>query len=67
MLFNHPEVQADMGNMRVEWKFKLERAPWWGEKIIIIIIIIIILYSELLITNPETEDPEVIPNKRPPT
>ena len=30
-LFNHPEVRADLGNMRVEWKFNLERAPWWGE------------------------------------
>ena len=29
-LFNHPEVRADLGNMRVEWKFNLERAPWWG-------------------------------------
>ena len=29
--------------------------------------LIIILYSELLITNPETEDPEVIPIKGPPT
>ena len=35
--------------------------------IVIIIIIIIILYSELLITNPETEDPEVIPIRGPPT
>ena len=26
-LFNHPEVRADLGNMRVEWKFNLERAP----------------------------------------
>ena len=30
-LFNHPEVHADLGNMRVEWKFNLERAPWWGD------------------------------------
>ena len=26
-LFNHPEVRADLGNMRVEWKFNLEREP----------------------------------------
>ena len=30
-IFNHPEVRADLGNMRVEWKFNLERAPWWGD------------------------------------
>ena len=29
-LFDHPEIQADLGHMRVEWKFNLERAPWWG-------------------------------------
>lgn len=29
-LFSHPEVRADLENMRVEWKFNLERAPWWG-------------------------------------
>ena len=28
-LFNHPEVRADLGNMRVAWKFNLGRAPWW--------------------------------------
>jgi len=33
--------------------------------IMITIMIMIILYSEL--TNPETEDPEIIPFKRPPT
>ena len=29
--FNHPEVQSDLGHMRVEWRFNLERAPWWGD------------------------------------
>lgn len=29
-LFDHPEIQADLEHMRVEWKFNLERAPWWG-------------------------------------
>ena len=29
-LLNHPEVQSDFGHMRVEWRFNLERAPWWG-------------------------------------
>ena len=29
-LLNHPEVRADLGNMRVAWKFNLERAPVWG-------------------------------------
>lgn len=29
-LFNHPEVRADLEYMRIEWKFNLERAPWWG-------------------------------------
>lgn len=29
-LFNHPEVQAELEYRRIEWKFNLERAPWWG-------------------------------------
>ena len=29
-LFNHPEVRTDLEHMRVEWRFNLERAPWWG-------------------------------------
>ena len=28
-LFNHPEVQTDLGHKKVEWRFNLERAPWW--------------------------------------
>ena len=28
-LFSHPEVQADLGHKKVEWRFNLERAPWW--------------------------------------
>ena len=29
-LFNHPEIKADLDYERIEWKFNLERAPWWG-------------------------------------
>ena len=29
-LFDHPEVKADLERDRIEWKFNLERAPWWG-------------------------------------
>ena len=29
--FNHPEVRADLEYTRIEWKFNLERAPWWGD------------------------------------
>ena len=29
-LFNHPEIRADLERDRVEWKFNLEQAPWWG-------------------------------------
>ena len=29
-LFDHPEIRADLERDRVEWKFNLERAPWWG-------------------------------------
>lgn len=29
-LFNHPEVQAYLSDMRVEWRFNLPKAPWWG-------------------------------------
>ena len=29
-LFNHPEIKADLDCERIEWKFNLERAPWWG-------------------------------------
>ena len=29
-LFNHPEVRTDLEHKRVEWRFNLERAPWWG-------------------------------------
>ena len=28
-LFNNPEVQTDLGHKKVEWRFNLERAPWW--------------------------------------
>ena len=29
-LFNHREIKADLEYERIEWKFNLERAPWWG-------------------------------------
>ena len=29
-LFDHPEVKADLEQDRIEWKFNLERTPWWG-------------------------------------
>ena len=29
-LFDHPEVKADLERDRIEWKFNIERAPWWG-------------------------------------
>ena len=29
-LFDHPEVRTDLEHKRVEWRFNLERAPWWG-------------------------------------
>ena len=29
-LFSHPEVQADLERDKIEWKFDLERPPWWG-------------------------------------
>jgi hypothetical protein len=29
-LFNHPEVRSDLERTKTEWRFNLERAPWWG-------------------------------------
>ena len=29
-LYAHPQVRADLDNQRMEWRFNLERAPWWG-------------------------------------
>lgn len=29
-LFDHPEIQAELEKKRIEWRFNLERAPWWG-------------------------------------
>ena len=29
-LFDHPETRSYFNNVRIEWKFNLERAPWWG-------------------------------------
>ena len=29
-LFRHLQVREEMQNHRIEWRFNLERAPWWG-------------------------------------
>ena len=29
-LFRDPQVRDEMQNHRIEWRFNLERAPWWG-------------------------------------
>ena len=29
-LYQSPVVRNDLDRMRLEWKFNLERAPWWG-------------------------------------
>ena len=29
-LYRHPEIIAELENRRIEWRFNLERAPWWG-------------------------------------
>ena len=29
-LFNNPEVASELDRKKVEWRFNLERAPWWG-------------------------------------
>ena len=29
-LFRHPQVKEEMQNYRIQWRFNLERAPWWG-------------------------------------
>jgi hypothetical protein len=29
-LQNHPEIKNDLDKMHIEWRFNLERAPWWG-------------------------------------
>ena len=28
-LFKHPEVACELDRKRIEWRFNLERAPWW--------------------------------------
>lgn len=30
LLYNHPQVKEEMQNRRIERRFNLERAPWWG-------------------------------------
>ena len=29
-LFKHPEVASELDSKRIEWRYNLERAPWWG-------------------------------------
>ena len=29
-LFSHPEIRAELDNMKIEWRLNLARAPWWG-------------------------------------
>lgn len=29
-LYDHPEVVSELSNKKIEWRFNLERAPWWG-------------------------------------
>ena len=29
-LQNHPEIKNELDKLHIEWKFNLERAPWWG-------------------------------------
>ena len=29
-LSTHPEVVTELSSKMIEWKFNLERAPWWG-------------------------------------
>ena len=29
-LYDHPEVMRELSDERIEWRFNLVRAPWWG-------------------------------------
>ena len=29
-MLNHPDVKDHLLNLKVEWNFNLEKAPWWG-------------------------------------
>ena len=29
-LYGHPLVREELDNRRIQWRFNLERAPWWG-------------------------------------
>lgn len=29
-LYGHPLVREELENRRIQWRFNLERAPWWG-------------------------------------
>ncbi len=30
VLFSHPQVKEEMQDRRIQWRFNVERAPWWG-------------------------------------
>ena len=30
VLYSHPLVREEMENRRIQWRFNLERAPWWS-------------------------------------
>ena len=30
ILYGHPFVRKELENRRIQWRFNLERAPWWG-------------------------------------
>ena len=30
ILYGHPLVREELETRRIEWRFNLERAPWWG-------------------------------------
>ena len=30
VLYGHPLVREEMENRRIQWRFNLERAPWWA-------------------------------------
>jgi len=30
VLYGHPLVREEMENQRIQWRFYLEMAPWWG-------------------------------------
>ena len=29
-IVNHPDIEHCLSQIRIQWSFNLERAPWWG-------------------------------------